>query len=235
MRVEAYGVGSFLHVVRRGARGLPIVKDDWDRHRFLLNLTHFNDAQTSPTWFQDLGRENKEHTFERASLWPDKREIVQLISFCLSNNHLHLMPKEICEGGVSLFMKKLGNGMVGHFQERYKEKGSIFQSSFKSRTINSDEDLRYVIAYIEVKNVFELHPSGYDFASQHFEEAFSWAQDYPFSSLYDRFHGLHERGIVSDGPTTWDKDEYKEFARDVILGRAHLALRASKVFSGHFE
>lgn len=54
MRKEEFTVGSYVHVVKRGTRGLPIVRDDIDRFRFLLMLTHFNDEFASLNWYRDL-------------------------------------------------------------------------------------------------------------------------------------------------------------------------------------
>ncbi|OGL74056.1 hypothetical protein A3D72_03215 [Candidatus Uhrbacteria bacterium RIFCSPHIGHO2_02_FULL_57_19] len=71
MRKEPFGVGSFVHVIKRGARGLPIVRDKKDRERFLYILAHTNDTYEPENWFRDIiiaGRPS----FERPASWPEQ-------------------------------------------------------------------------------------------------------------------------------------------------------------------
>ncbi len=118
-------------------------------------------------------------------------------------------------------MKKLGNSMTGHFNLKYKEVGSLFQGSYKSKTITEDTYLRYLASYIMVKNPFELYPGGLQAAIGEFDKAFEWAMQYSFSSLPD-FMGTRDLQIIDKDiladlfPTS---NEFKEFSRDCLLGR----------------
>ena len=186
MRKEPYDVGSYVHVVKRGGRGLPIVRDDIDKWRFLLSLLHENDRFHSENWFRDLMDYKLANTFTRPPIWPEHRPIVKILAFTLMPNHFHLLLKEIRKDGVSLFMEKVGKAMTHHSNKKNREKGSLFQGPFRSRTVDSDAYLRYVAAYIMVKNVFELYPQGgLKKASENFNAAWKWAIQYPYSSLTD--------------------------------------------------
>ncbi len=220
MRKEPFCVGSYVHVVQRGTRGLPIVRDEADRFRFLLMLTHFNDSFASPNWHRDLRDAHIHRTSKRPSHWPDRDAHVRLTAFGLVENHFHLLLQEIKEGGVSSFMHRLGTGMAKKFNERYGEKGSLFQGSYCARAVDDDDYFRYVSAYIQVKNAFDVHPKGYDWARNHFDEAYAWASAYPYSSLGD-YVGTFDRPIVDKEflASLYSPDDYREFARDVILGR----------------
>ena len=44
MRKEPYSVGSIVHIVKRGARGLPITRGESDQWRFLMLLYFLNDS-----------------------------------------------------------------------------------------------------------------------------------------------------------------------------------------------
>ena len=50
MRVEPFSVGSYMHAIKRGARGLPIVQNIDDRRRFLRILYYMNDEFLDPYW-----------------------------------------------------------------------------------------------------------------------------------------------------------------------------------------
>jgi len=240
MRREPYGVGSIIHVVKRGARGLSFLKEDQDYHRLLLMLTHFNDKNLRQFWYRELDDEGKLSTFERSANWPDKEPLTHIHAFCLHANHFHLILEEIEDGGISAFMQKLGNGLSGHLNEKYHEFGSPFQGSYKSKTIDNDTYLRYAIAYVQTKNVFEQFLGGYQYAESNFDKAFKWSANFPNSSAFDFLKlersDLSKRNIVSQNlvPKLWNENEYKEFARDVILGRAHLGTLDKNAFRGAF-
>ena len=117
-------------------------------------------------------------------------------------------------------MKKLGQSMTNHFNNKYKSRGSIFQGAYKGKTINNDEYLRYVAVYIMVKNAFELFPGGLKKAVENFELAWKFAVEYPFGSLADYVAGRTSPIINRDilGEIFYKPSELKSFARDVIEG-----------------
>jgi hypothetical protein len=242
MRREPYSIGSIVHIVKRGARGISFLRDEEDRYRLLLQLAHFNDEHVSPYWFRDLLAEDKQHGFERPSSWPERQPLVKLHAFCLQSNHLHLCAEEIREGGISTFMQKIGTGISAFLNEKYGESGSPFQGSYRSKTVDDDAYLRYLIAYIEIKNTFEQLPGGYAHASQYFDHAYEQAIRFNSSSLPDHLRILGKsdfpkRGIIADDliPTLWSADEFRRFAADMITGRAHLTELHKDAVSGAFE
>lgn len=219
MRKEPYGVGSFVHVIHRGTRGASIVRDDEDRERFLLMLTHLNDEYQPENWFRDISSSGLP-LFERPGEWPKQKKLVHIIALCLLDNHFHLLLEEIREGGISKFMQRLGTGMSYRYNLKYDEHGSIFQGSFRSRTVDNDNYLRYVIAYIQLKNVLDMYTDKIQ-CGEDFEKAYAWACNYPYSSLGDHV-GVLERPIVEKSFLTdiFSPEEFKKFGRDFIEDRA---------------
>ncbi len=220
MRVEPYAVDSYMHVMKRGARGLPIIGDETDQWRNLRLLYFKNDRFVAENWerdTKDLGM------FTRPPEWPEQNPIVRILCYTLMPNHFHVLIKEIVEGGMSLFMKKIGDSMTGTFNEKYKSKGSIFQGSYKSRTVGDDTYLRYLAVYIMVKNPMELYPKGgLAGAMKNFDDAWEWALSYQFSSLGDyagkrlgKTSPVIEKDIL--GEVFANPREFKAFAKEVIL------------------
>ena len=217
MRVEPFSVGSYVHVIKRGARGLPIVQDDDDKRRFLRILYYMNDEFLDPYW--DLATRNR-IPYTRLDSWPKRKPIVRILAYTLMPNHIHLLLKEIRDGGISEFMRKLGQSMSNHHNEKYTQHGSIFQGSYRGRTVESDEYLRCVAAYIMAKNTFEIYPrGGLKGATEHFGDAWKWGTAYSFSSLGDyagvRKSPILERDILGE---TFSPRTFKLFCRDVIEG-----------------
>ncbi|MDO8551977.1 MAG: transposase [bacterium] len=218
MRVEPFGVDSIVHVVKRGARGLPITRDDADRGRFMRLLYYLNDEHQSEFWELDVAHLRE---FEWPKSWPERKPLVHVLAWTLMPNHFHLLLQEIQEGGVSRFMQRLCGSMSRHFNEKYQEHGSIFQGAYRSRTITTDRYLRWVVAYILVKNVFELYPGGFSKALKEFEKAWEWGVGtYKYSSLSDYAIGKTTPILKKDltemfkGPA-----DFKMCARDMVTSR----------------
>lgn len=220
VRKEPYTVGSYVHVIKRGSRGLDIVRDQSDRWRFLLMLYHLNDRFFSDNWFRDLVDEDLQDVLKRPAKWPKQEKLVSVLCFCLLNNHFHLLLKEIRDNGISLFMKRMGIAMAKHFNEKYKERGSLFQGAFRARTVKSDNHLRYVSAYIQVKNAFEVCCPRSAHLPDHFERNYKKAIHYPYCSLGD-YAGIDESPVVDKEllGEIYNPKTYKSFCRDVIIGR----------------
>jgi len=186
MRVEPYNVGSVVHIIKRGARGMKIVRDESDRWRFMRNLFILNDHyQPSERHFvhrSDLWKPFK--VFERPKEWPERRPLVAILAWTLIPNHFHLLVQEIEKGGITKFMQRLCGSMSLAFNEKYGEQGSIFQGAYKSRTVNTDKYIQYVHAYIVIKNTFENYPGRLKKAIKEFDKAWVWVEKkYPFSSF----------------------------------------------------
>lgn len=236
MRKEDFAVDSYVHIVKRGTRGLPIVRDDIDRFRFIQMLTHFNDTFSSLHWYRDLEDANLHNSFIRPEHWPEQERLVNIIAFCLVENHFHLILQEIIEGGIARFMQKLGIGMTKRYNKRYEENGSLFQEAYRAKTINDDRYFRYVSVYVHLKNALDMYPGGQKSACDNFDTAYDWACAYPYSSMGD-YAGNFDRPILDTRflSSLFTQIEYKEFARDVILGRYQLDEDENAHQAGPFE
>ncbi len=215
MRVEPYTVGSVVHVVKRGARGMEIVRDESDRFSFVRNLYLLNDQYKDANQHREFPSSG---LFERPDHWPERKPLVSILAWTLMPNHFHLLLQETQEGGMSKFMQRLGCSMSVRFNHKHKEQGSIFQGSFKSRTVQDDAYLQYVLAYIVVKNVFELHPQGFKGAAASFDKSWEWAKSNTFSSFLT--HSLGKESPIINMSAAEDLGliggNFKKTARDML-------------------
>src|SRR3989344_2576573 len=219
MRVEPYSIDSIMHTMKRGARGMSITRDEHDQWRFIRLLYYANDEYKNDFWERETLRQGP---YYRPDDWPERQPIVKILAWVLMPNHFHLILKEIKEGGMSRFMQKLCGSMSMHFNSKYKEKGSLFQGSYKSRTIENDFYLQHLAPYVMVKNVFELYPGGYEQAVKNFDESWDWAvEQYPFSSL--RYYVHSESSPIIDKDLLSDffpsPAGFKAHAKEMILNR----------------
>ena len=216
MAVREHGVDSIIHVVKRGARGLDIVRDESDKRRFVESLFYLNDAFTDTNWRKNIKGLS---LFSRPEHWPDPDPLVHVLAWTLMPNHFHLLLREIREGGIAMFMQRLCGSMSAASNAKYGETGSIFQGPYRSKLVDEDTYLRYLAFYIQVKNVLELRPDGLKRAIAEFNKAWEWAITYSYSSL-----GCYIRN--EDSPVIGDHllselfsdcNVFKEEAREMLL------------------
>jgi len=231
MRVEQFTVGDFLHVFNRGNRKALIFRDVNDKWRFLKILRFFNDEYSPPNPSrhiknvevrpQQLPME-KFRWPEWPKSWPPHKPLVKILAYCLRDNHFHLLLKEIITGGLSKFMKKLGDGFTGYSNLKYDEVGRVFQGSYKGRTAMRDvKILQYLDAYIQVCNPFEEYPGGIEKALKEYDKAFEFALNNPFCSLSESF-GKRNLNIINRDVLAEmfpNLEVYKKFAYDALLVR----------------
>jgi putative transposase len=226
---EKIPIDSFVHVYNRGNRKQEIIRDSRDKWHFLEILYYFNSdsafyggrpfrnikkIELARTVLASQGR----NPFVWPKDWPERNPLVKIMAFCLMPNHFHLFLKEIREDGISTFMKRIGTGMGTYFNTKYNEVGRLFQGPYKSKVIDEETYFGYLSVYIQVKNVFELYPGGYEKAVSEFDKAYDWAVKYPYCSLADFADARNSPLIDKDilGELFNSPEKYKEFARQCL-------------------
>lgn len=228
MRVEPHGVGSIVHVVKRGTRGTNIVRDKDDRLRFARSLLFLNDEYANNDWLKITAGLPP---FVRPTHWPEQKPLTHILAWTLMPNHFHLLLQESIEGGIAKFMQRLGGSMSTAFNAKYNESGSLFQGGYKGRTVGSNSDLQYVVFYILVKNVIELHPGGLVAAAHNFDIAWEWALVYPFSSLGVYVRREYSPLIIPEmilPRKRKNMDDFKQEAKELLYVHMHARGEAFK-------
>lgn len=172
---------EIFHVYNRGVDKRDVFLEDSDRVRFVHDLYEFNDTHRA---------QNNNHLFPKLDVghpvWGGtrrKREpIVVIHAWCLMNNHFHLMLSEVSEGGLSLFMKKLGAGYSKYFNEKYERSGALWQGKFKRKLITTDTYFLWLPLYIHL-NPLEI---GQDLDNYRWSSHFDYAGKRNFPSIISK-------------------------------------------------
>ncbi|MFZ2523431.1 MAG: transposase [Minisyncoccia bacterium] len=138
---EKIVVGEYYHIYNRGVDKGIIIKDKRDLGRLIKCLELFNSKEPIGS-LRDI--KLGDHKI--------KTKLVEIVSYCLNRNHFHFLLKEMSEGGISEFMKRLTGGYTWYFNSKYRRSGSLFQGTFKSVLVTSNEQLLYLSAYINLNN-----------------------------------------------------------------------------------
>ena len=137
---EKIALGEYYHIYNRGSDKMLIFRNRNDLDRFFDSLTFFNSKKPIVSLREARNEENKKRN----------DRLVELVCYCLNPNHFHLLLKEISEGGISEFMKRLCGGYTWYFNNKYRRSGNLFQGTFKSIRIESNEQLLHLGAYINL-------------------------------------------------------------------------------------
>ena len=148
--------GNLYHLFNRGNAKQAIFNNDKDRYRFLqglyisnnsnakFGLTHLESHKTGFTLLEI------KDIFEQKGI--DYEPFVKIYADCLMPNHYHLLVEEVREGGIVQFMQRSGNSYARYFTTKYKRPGSLFQGRFKAVQVETDDQLKYLLAYINIVN-----------------------------------------------------------------------------------
>ena len=193
---------------------------------FFENSAFFNDEYTpqNPSRQLDYLLKSGEisRQFEWPKKWPPHNPLVKILSYRLRENHYHLLLKEIKKGGISKFMKRLGDAITKYINKKYGQTGRIFQGAYRGKTAMKDvRILHYLDVYVQVFNAFEDYPGGIEKALKEFDRAWEFALNDPFSSLGESF-GIRNLGIIDRDILEKmfpNLEIYKKFAYDALIVR----------------
>lgn len=176
-RKTPFTVGEWCHCYNCGIEERIVFEDARDYQRFIELLYLAND--TLPLRRGDIGV-NK---FEEVLKIPRGKKLVAVGAFCLMPNHFSLVLKEITNGGITAFMRKIGTAYTMYFNSRHGRKGNLFIGPFQSLNVSADQQLEPLINYVHC-NPAELYESewktGYVADPQFLGEQIA---SYPYSSL----------------------------------------------------
>ncbi|MBI2035786.1 MAG: transposase [Candidatus Liptonbacteria bacterium] len=121
-------------------------------------LYEFNDANpTSWEFRQNYGVRPRSEVVAKSRQIKERKtkdRLVDILAFCLMPNHIHLLLRQVKDGGISLFMQKQGGGYAGYFNLKNERQGHLFQGRFKAIHIKTDEQLKIVFVYIHTNPAF---------------------------------------------------------------------------------
>lgn len=171
-RIEPLITDEIYHIVNRGVASMPIFIDDRQYQHFLETVLYYQN-RNSPlrySYFSRLPQEDKTKTLLK--LDQTKEYFVDIIGYCLMPNHIHFLLKQLVDGGITHFMRKLSDSYTHYFNIMHSRKGPLFQGRFKSVRIETEQQLLHVSRYIH------LNPY-----SSGIVKTIAGLRQYPYSSL----------------------------------------------------
>ncbi|MBI2691231.1 MAG: transposase [Solirubrobacterales bacterium] len=91
------------------------------------------------------------------------RDEVELLAFCILDNHFHLLIFQKAEGGVISLMKSVLTSYGRYFNETHGRRAQIFESPYSARAADGHDDIRHLISYVHTNH--EVLGPNYEFSS----------------------------------------------------------------------
>ena len=230
MRKIKTEIGDICHIYNRGANKALIFNNNADRWRFLQGSFLFNDKKNSPFVLHEIEKINRgrinflllKDFIENNR--KDREPLVRIMADCLMPNHFHLIIQELQEGGISKFMHKLGTGYTSFKNKKDDRSGSLFQGPYKIVKVESDEQLKYLLVYVNVINPGQsIEPNLKEKGIKNVDAIIDFAENYDWSTnkeyLNTRESIIIDKGLL--GEIFSNSEEYKEFVRETLLNRKY--------------
>lgn len=221
--------GKIYHIYNRGVAKCRICEGEGDFWRLLQGFCLFNDknSATNILWQLEKTRGRltlnvlKEYIINQGY---ERKPLVRILAYCVVPNHFHLLIEELEEGGIVKFMHKFGTGYVRYFNNKHNRVGGLFQGRFQAVLVDSEQQLLYLLVYINIINPGQLVESNLkeegvkdiqkvlDFA-----EEFTWGTHQEY--IGKRNSLIIDKGIL--GRILKTPEIYRELVEDVLRDKKY--------------
>lgn len=184
---------EIYHIVLLAVGDTVIFNNENDFYRGIFSLYEFNNSNPVDIWLRRKQRE-KEKIIEKAlkdlegrtlQAAPERDLLVEILIFCLMPNHIHLLLRQLKNGGISRFMQKVGTGYAVYFNHKYGRKGHLF-SRFKAIHVKTNEQLQNVFVYGHTNPLSLIEPGWKENGIENPDKAIKFLEeDYRWSSFFD--------------------------------------------------
>jgi len=154
MRKQPLIINEYYHIYNRGVDKRDIFINKQDIGRFVESICEFNQIGKIGS-LANLRKREVEIVPEIVPKALSKEPLVSIVAYCLNPNHFHFVLKQEEDGGIAKFMQKLQAGYTYYFNVKNSRTGSLFQGTFKSHLMSSENYFNKIIGYVN-KN-YQVH------------------------------------------------------------------------------
>ncbi len=142
--VKEYTENGYYHIYNRGVEKREIFLDEQDCQVFL----HYLKMYLSP--IEELIEKNQPGIRIQRFIPLNLSKEIDLLTFTLMPNHIHLQIKQYTKDGIIKLMRRLATSYVMYFNKKYQRVGPLFQNTYKAALIGSEPYLLHLSRYIHL-------------------------------------------------------------------------------------
>jgi len=191
---------EIYHVILRGVDNSKIFRTENDYWRAIFSLYEFN---TSIPIEIRIQRKKRQQAKNGGQTSDERKQLVEILVFCLMPNHIHLLLRQKINNGITQFMRKFGTGYAYYFNKKHNRKGHLFQGKFRAIHIDSDNQLKVAFVYIHTNPISLVDFKWKKIGTKNKEKAIKFLENYKWSSFIDyiggkNFPSLTERKFFTE-------------------------------------
>ncbi|MBI3092873.1 MAG: transposase, partial [Candidatus Levybacteria bacterium] len=130
--IKEYIENGYYHIYTRGVEKRDIFLDKQDCVVFFHYLRLYLSS------IEELESQNNPGARIQRFIPLNLSKEIDLLSFSLMPNHIHLQIKQYTKDGIIKFMRRILTSYVMYFNKKYQRIGTLFQSTYKAARIESD-------------------------------------------------------------------------------------------------
>ena len=190
---ESFALDEWYHCYSRGVDKRTVFEDESDFKRF-EHLLYLCNSMTPVHRSAFTNKISDSQLYQT----PRGEALVVIGAYCLMPNHFHLLMREVREGGLSEFMRKIGIAYAMYFNVKRERVGNLFVKPFRSKHVSADDYFKRVAQYIHL-NPTELFEPGWKTGRvQSFPSLKGRLRSYAYSSLPDYLGEKREQFAILD-------------------------------------
>lgn len=194
MSKNSFSIDEWYHVYNRGVDKRVIFSESGDYDRFVMQLYAGNSITSVHVSNQFSGRKP---TLTEVLSRRRGAPLISIGAYCLMPTHFHLLVKEISEGGLTSFMRKVATGYTMYFNKKNYRTGPLLSGTFHSSHVADDRYFKRVVNYIHANPAEIVEPGWKSGTIRDKRGVERWLSAYRYSSLQD-YLGMErlERSIL---------------------------------------
>jgi len=196
-RRQRFVSGEIYHIFNKSIAGFGIFRSRINKKRFIQSLDYYNTNNYSQRFATALKRNM--YTYQ-SLLYPKEDSIIKFISYNIMPDHYHLEIKILKDNCLSKYINILENSYTRYFNLKYKRKGPLWQSPFKSVSVKTSEQALHLSRYIH------LNPTTAGLVKK--------PEDWEFSSYRDYISNERILKEIMTEITIKNPEVYKKFVDD---------------------
>lgn len=207
-------MGEVYHVYNKSIAEYTIFNNDIEYSRMLDVVCYYQIVKPRVRfseymdYAEDFRQSHQPHLVGEVGI---REVLVDIVAYCLMPTHLHLVLKEIIEGGIPTYVSRILNSYSRYFNIKHKRKGPLWEGRSKKVLATTDEQLLHTIRYVHLNPVTA--------------ELVKRPEDWKYSSYKEYINELSGTGKICkfDGLIDISSAQYAKFVEDQIPHQKELA------------
>ena len=195
------------HVFNRSIAGYVIFNKGYEFERMMQMIPYYQAEKRSSSFSAFI----KNKGAQKFRPLDEKDKLVDVIAYCFMPTHIHLVLKEMAEGGTTIFMSRILNSYSRYFNIKHNRRGPLWEGRYKKVLVTTDEQLLHLTRYVH------LNP-----ATAYLVDVPS---DWPFSSLGEYLSRVKPANRICNyrDLLTIGSNQYLKFVKDGVSYQRELA------------